>query len=281
MCSDIKRTRRRFEGASLSSEKILFSFEDEGLSGERRGQCFVDEQHPLGSGGNQSWRSRCWRIRVFLSHVWSHWRPPSSVGQGILLCKTKPRQHNSSRESTLSNCHWQAGSVLYRVHLRSGQPETSSGGRSSRNAFTRKKFVEIQQWLTLLSVICCFGKKLTHPSKDFGGYFILFNFRWQERTQLRLLSCKSLEHENVPMVCWSPSSARRWSSEFVGSETPSPGVRQAVQALTRGNVSESDSRQPQASSFPKRGEATSSRGGEKRPSFQITLSSPICVRWSA
>ena len=75
-----------------------------------------------------------------------------------------------------------------------------------------------------------------------------------------------------PMACWSPSFAGRRCSKSVGSETPSTGVRHAVQALTRGNVSESDSCQPQASSLPKRGEAASSRGGEKRPSLQITLS---------
>ena len=59
-------------------------------------------------------------------------------------------QDNSSHQSTLSNCHRRARSVFYRVHPGSGSPETSPGGSSSRNAFTRRKFVEIQQWLTFL-----------------------------------------------------------------------------------------------------------------------------------
>ena len=59
MGSDGKRARRGFEGASLLSEEVLLSFGEGDSSGERRNLCLLDKQHPVGSGGNQSWRRRC------------------------------------------------------------------------------------------------------------------------------------------------------------------------------------------------------------------------------
>ena len=162
---------------------------------------------------------------------------------------------------------------FYRVQHGSAAPDTWPRRRSSWNAFTRRKLwsfstnglpCSVEDVLRARSLPILRQMLVAAPhsfvNKDECHYATVWNFEWFSGAWL-LVGAGAL-------------------SPFRRKDIPAKYAMQ-VHALPRGNVSDSNSRQPQASSFPKRGEAASSKGGEKKSSLQITLLSSNYARWSA